>query len=166
MLYKCSFFQVCALLFWGKDIKNWNVLLVNFFMSMWCPFLSLLIHFALKSIFQDIKMATSAVFLALFAWYIFFNPLTWGDVYSWCWSMWDLGGLCSRSINSVLALLLFVPLIEKLRLLMLRAINDQWLFLPIIYLLVSWVGAPMWRSGTSMGPGGQTQIVRLSGKHL
>ena len=42
------------------------------FMSMKCPFLSLLITFGWKSILLDIKMTTPTCFLGLFTWKTFF----------------------------------------------------------------------------------------------
>lgn len=72
-------------------------------MSMICLFLSLLISFGLKYILSYIKIGPLACLLGIFAWNIFFHPLTRGDVYlwtcgdvsqSWCESMLLR---CSRS---------------------------------------------------------------------
>ena len=43
---------------------------------MQCPSLSLVVFFILRSILSDMRIATSAFFCLLFAWNIFFHPLT------------------------------------------------------------------------------------------
>ena len=43
---------------------------------MWCPFLSLVIFFILRSILSDMRIATPAFFCFAFAWNIFLHPHT------------------------------------------------------------------------------------------
>ena len=52
--------------------SSWNDLLI----IMYCPSLSLVIFFILRSILSDIRIATPAFFCVPFAWNIFFHPLT------------------------------------------------------------------------------------------
>ena len=44
--------------------------------TMWCPSLSPVIFFILRSILSDMRIATLAFFCFPFAWNIFFHPLT------------------------------------------------------------------------------------------
>ena len=43
---------------------------------MWCPFLSLVIFFILRSILSDMRTASPDFSYFLFAWNVFFHPLT------------------------------------------------------------------------------------------
>ena len=52
---------------------------------MYCPSLSLVIIFILRSILSDMRIATPAFFCFLFAWNIFFHPLTFSLYVSLGW---------------------------------------------------------------------------------
>ena len=50
---------------------------------MYCPSLSLVIFFILRSILSDMRIATPAFFYFPYAWNIFFHPLTFRLYMSW-----------------------------------------------------------------------------------
>jgi hypothetical protein len=103
---------------------------------MKCPSLSLLISYGWKSILLDISMATPACFLTVcLENFFFYIPLLWGNVYLYgCYVFL----VCSRMIDPVFTsiLLACVFLFGELSPLTLRDINDQWLLIPVILILV------------------------------
>ena len=104
-------------------------------MSIKCPSPSLLIDFSLKSVLLDIRMATPACFLGLFAWKPFSQPFNLSRCLSLCLRCVSCKqqnvGSCFR-IQS-LSLCLFIG---ELRPLILSDINDKWLLIPVIIFFV------------------------------
>ena len=93
------------------------------------------ICFGWKSILLDIRMATPVCFLWLFSWKTFF-PARYAEVMfiivaevCFCMQQNDESCLCIQSVS----LCLFIGELSPL---MLRDINDQWLLVPNILLLV------------------------------
>ena len=102
-------------------------------MSMQCPSPSFLITFGWKSILLDIRMATPACFLGPFAWKLFFPTFYFEGI-----SVFDSVFSCMQQnagswlhIQSVG----LCPFIGELSPLMLRDIRDQWLLLPVIFVV-------------------------------
>ena len=104
-------------------------------MSMKCPSLSLLINFGWKSILLDIRMAAPVCFLVQFAWKTFFQPFT----LKWCLCLLQRYVSCMEQNEGSCLCIQSVSLsflIRELSPLMLKYINDQWLLVPVILMLV------------------------------
>ena len=69
--------SIC-LMYWGAPMLGEYLQLsyLPLVLIMWCPFLSLVIFFILRSILSDMRIATPAFFCFPFAWNIFSHPYT------------------------------------------------------------------------------------------
>lgn len=100
---------------WYIDIKNFNTLLVDFFLIWICSILPYHLWLVLESFLSDIKVTTwASIFLEFF----FLSLLPCDAVYPWSWGIF-LG--CSRRINPVFkSILLAYLFIEDMSPLMLE----------------------------------------------
>ena len=122
---------------WHIDVQNWHIILVDISFDKYkMSFLISLINFGWKSILLDIRIATPACFLGPFDWKILFQPFTVSYMSIFSVEICSLfatsyKGSCF-SIQSV-TLCLFI---DELSTLILKDINDQWLLIPVILLVV------------------------------
>lgn len=104
-------------------------------MPIKCPSSPLLINFGWKSIFLITKISTEACFLEPFVWKIFLKPFTLRQKLSlllrYVSAMQQRNGFCFH-IHSVT----LCPFIRELSSLILTGINDQWVLILFILLLV------------------------------
>jgi hypothetical protein len=122
--------------FWGKDIQNWEFILVNFsFDTCVVTFPIFFCNIWLKDYFVGyIRIATPACLLGPFPWKKLPTLLLWGNVCLWLWGMFSV---CSKMLDPVYisSLLAYFILLGELSSLMLRDTRDQWSLLPTIFVV-------------------------------